>query len=58
MEERGGKGKIAGLNFHWDDPTPVLSGKPEGHCCCQPRRAAAELFHLSSEKKGGVTDSQ
>lgn len=22
------------LNFHWDDPTPVLSGEPEGHCCC------------------------
>lgn len=22
------------LKFPWDDPTPALSGKPEGHCCC------------------------
>lgn len=54
-----GKGKdIVVLKFPWDDPTPALSGKPEGHCCCSPCRAEAELFHLSSEEKGGVTDSQ
>lgn len=31
----GGKGKDSVvLKFPWDDPTPALSGKPEGHCCC------------------------
>lgn len=30
-----GKGKDSlVLNFHWDDPTPVLSGESEGHCRC------------------------
>lgn len=33
----GGEGKrqdIVVLKFPWDDPTPALRGKPEGHCCC------------------------